>query len=212
MKRLDYLNVALNNIERIENLEGCEELRKLDMTVNFVGELSSIISLQRNEKLRELYLTGNPCTQFTHYREYVIATLPHLVSLDGHEVEKSERIQALQMYESVKVEIAQQQADYLAKRAEEKQIEEQRKSKQAEKTGDEQSGAEVSESQDRKSNEDDDRKFWDEKVPFTPESRVEVHEHMRKVRERDAPKEQVEAKPKRLFKEDGTPLNVNDPK
>ena len=46
LKKLEYLNVALNNIEKVENLEGCESLNKLDLTVNFVGELSSITCLQ----------------------------------------------------------------------------------------------------------------------------------------------------------------------
>jgi protein TilB len=36
LKELDYLNLALNNISIIENLEGCESLRKLDLTVNFI--------------------------------------------------------------------------------------------------------------------------------------------------------------------------------
>jgi len=46
LKKLEYLNLALNNIELIENLEGCESLQKLDLTVNFVGELTSIESLR----------------------------------------------------------------------------------------------------------------------------------------------------------------------
>ena len=36
LKELDYLNLALNNITLIENISGCETLRKLDMTVNFI--------------------------------------------------------------------------------------------------------------------------------------------------------------------------------
>ena len=36
LKELEYLNLALNNVSKIENIEGCESLRKLDMTVNFV--------------------------------------------------------------------------------------------------------------------------------------------------------------------------------
>ena len=36
MKDLEYLNLALNNIERVEGLEKCEFLSKLDLTVNFV--------------------------------------------------------------------------------------------------------------------------------------------------------------------------------
>ena len=54
LKKLEYLNLALTNIERIENLEGCEFLNKLDLTVNFVGELTSVDSLVENIHLKEL--------------------------------------------------------------------------------------------------------------------------------------------------------------
>jgi protein TilB len=54
LKKLEYLNLALNNIERIENLEGCESLQKLDLTVNFVGELTSVQSLKNNVHLESL--------------------------------------------------------------------------------------------------------------------------------------------------------------
>lgn len=43
------------------------------------------------------YLTGNPCTEYEGYREYVIATLDHLQWLDGKEIEKSARILAKQV-------------------------------------------------------------------------------------------------------------------
>ena len=46
MKSLEYLNIAMNNIERIENLEGLESLEKLDLTLNFIGVITSV------EKLR----------------------------------------------------------------------------------------------------------------------------------------------------------------
>jgi protein TilB len=36
LKELDYLNLALNNIVKLEGLEGCESLRKLDLTINFI--------------------------------------------------------------------------------------------------------------------------------------------------------------------------------
>lgn len=57
---------------------GCESLKKLDLTVNFVGRLSSVESLKHNVHLRELYLVGNPCTEFQGYRQYVLACLPQL--------------------------------------------------------------------------------------------------------------------------------------
>ena len=36
LKELEYLNLALNNIEIIEGIDGCENLNKLDLTVNFI--------------------------------------------------------------------------------------------------------------------------------------------------------------------------------
>lgn len=42
MKDLRYLNLAINNIKRIENLEGCESLTKLDLTCNFIDDLPSV--------------------------------------------------------------------------------------------------------------------------------------------------------------------------
>ena len=54
LKELEYLNLALNSIERVENLEGCESLTKLDLTLNFIGELTSLASLKHNDHLREL--------------------------------------------------------------------------------------------------------------------------------------------------------------
>lgn len=47
--------------------------------------------------LHNRYLTGNPCTEYEGYRDYVIATLDHLKWLDGKEIEKSERIIAKQV-------------------------------------------------------------------------------------------------------------------
>lgn len=43
------------------------------------------------------YLTGNPCTDYEGYREFVIATLPQLRWLDGKEITKSDRIAATQV-------------------------------------------------------------------------------------------------------------------
>lgn len=57
---------------------GCESLQKLDLTVNFVGRLSSVERLKHNPHLTELFLVGNPCTEFEGYRQYVVASLPQL--------------------------------------------------------------------------------------------------------------------------------------
>lgn len=62
LKKLEYLNLAINNIEKIENLEKLESLQKLDLTLNFIGELTGVETLQENYNLENLILTGNPCT------------------------------------------------------------------------------------------------------------------------------------------------------
>lgn len=121
LKKLEYLNLALNNIEKIENLEGCEGLAKLDLTVNFIGELSSVKTLQCNIHLKELFLMGNPCADFDGYREFVVATLPQLKWLDGKEIERSERIQALQNYPVVEQQVREQEKAYCLRRAKDKE-------------------------------------------------------------------------------------------
>ncbi len=78
LKELRYLNLALNNIKRIENLQRCESLEKLDLTVNFIENLLDVESLKENIFLKELFLVGNPCYQVDGYRHFVIATLPQL--------------------------------------------------------------------------------------------------------------------------------------
>lgn len=125
---------------------GCESLQKLDLTVNFVGKLSSVESLKQNLHLRELYLVGNPCTEFHGYRQYVVACLHQLQVLhwdthretflalrylwtivfcalqwfDGKEIGRGERIQALQELDAVRRRILEQEADYIEKREEQK--------------------------------------------------------------------------------------------
>ena len=88
MQELQYLNIAINNITRIENLHRCESLTRLDLTMNFVDKsaLGSVDNLCGLIFLRELHLLGNPCTQWSLYREYVIAMLPQLQLLVRHKL------------------------------------------------------------------------------------------------------------------------------
>lgn len=210
LKKLEYLNLALNNIERIENLEGCESLQKLDLTVNFVGELSTVQSLQHNVHLRDLYLVGNPCAQYEGYRKYVVATLPQLKWLDGKEIERSERIQALQDYGQVQHQIKEQEEAYLLKRTRERE-EAQKKSsakQTAHKTPPERKPGfdgrwytdinntlpdcvenkencpEIAPGdQDTTADEnEEDKAFWQEPTQYTPESRLETHRYMEEKR------------------------------
>lgn len=127
LKNLEYLNLAINNIEKIENLEELESLTKLDLTLNFIGVLTSVDCLKKNYNLRHLVLTGNPCTDFEGYRDYVIVTLPQLESLDGIEIKRSDRILAKQSFTGKRANIVQLEAEYCIRRDEQKiRIKEQR--------------------------------------------------------------------------------------
>jgi protein TilB len=56
----------------------------------------SVENLKSNIKLRDLYLTGNPCEQWSGCKNYIIANLPFISFLNGTEILKSERIKAAQ--------------------------------------------------------------------------------------------------------------------
>ena len=89
-------------------------------TRHHVSELTSVEHLKDLVHFRELYLTGNPCTEYEGYREYVIVTLPQLKTLDGQDVDKSERIRATQDYSELRNKIIQQQEEYGRKRERQK--------------------------------------------------------------------------------------------
>ncbi|KAK5860455.1 hypothetical protein PBY51_021930 [Eleginops maclovinus] len=188
LKKLEYLNLALNNIEVIENLEGCESLQKLDLTVNFVGRLSSVESLKHNVHLVELFLVGNPCTEYQGYRQYVVAALPQLQRLDGTEISRSERIRASQGLEEVRRAVRQQETEYLKRRARERE-------EAGEKTGNKErkpgfdgrwytdiknTDPVIEENKENQEvdEEQQEQEFWHTPCSFTPESRLQAHRHL----------------------------------
>uniref|UniRef100_A0A1B6MIK3 U2A'/phosphoprotein 32 family A C-terminal domain-containing protein n=2 Tax=Graphocephala atropunctata TaxID=36148 RepID=A0A1B6MIK3_9HEMI len=198
MKYLEYLNLALNNIELIENLEGCESLQKLDLTLNFVGELQSVERLKANHHLEQLYLSGNPCTDYEGYREFVIATLPQLKTLDGVEIERSDRIKALQAFGSIKATMIADQIAYRKQRAKQKEA-----------------SAQKIINTPSSSNGEDETNYWSEISDNTPETRVELANRSRRSRDKGRGSEENDKPTKRqiiLFKEDGRPNNVNEAK
>ncbi|XP_075878349.1 dynein axonemal assembly factor 11 isoform X2 [Nelusetta ayraudi] len=212
LKKLEYLNLALNNIELIENLEDCESLQKLDLTVNFVGRLSSVESLRHNRHLAELFLVGNPCSEFQGYRQYVVASLPQLKCLDGTQITRSERIQASQGLEEVRRHIHEQEEEYVRRR--EKEMEEsQRKEGEEKRQGDDTDLASEPTMENQEDEMQREEAFWHTPCAFTPESRVEAHRHMEEKRK--AKEQRREKKPKAtrtLITADGRVLNVNEPK
>ena len=177
----------------------CEFLEKLDLTLNFIGDLLSVESLSVNVHLRELYLTGNPCTDYEGYRDFVVAALPQITSLDGTEVTKSERILATQRLGEIRGSVVQQQEEHKEKRTKEKAEHERRQAKRNEKKPGfdgrwyTDPNAHVTESGGNKEGkeertEEEDAEFWQEDIPYTPESRTETLLHIAE-RKKEKPKE-----------------------
>ncbi|XP_063706094.1 protein tilB [Culicoides brevitarsis] len=198
LKKLEYLNLAINNIERIEGLEKLESLQKLDLTLNFIGELTSIENLVPLYNLRELHLTGNPCTDFPEYRDYVIATLEQLETLDGTAISRTDRIKAKKDFAEKRKKIIQRQAEYQLKRDEQK-IRVAKDLEEAEK--------EVINIEDE---EEKVRRFWNRKSENCPETRIQIAKYAKDKKgtkiepETDKPKEEL-----KLFASDGRPYSVN---
>jgi len=205
LKELDYLNLAMNNITRIENLERNEALVKLDLTVNFIDldELHTVGSLKNNTKLQMLFLMGNPCTTYWEHdwRDYVIATLPQLQSLDGKDILRAERIKAMQRLPQLEKELARLAPIAVARKAAQRARweEKQRKIESGElivttETTDEWC-PEVRVSDAREL-----REIEEEKTAYRKKAQTDSLFGDQKPRER------------RFFKDDGTPIQMNTAK
>ncbi|XP_055682678.1 protein tilB isoform X2 [Lutzomyia longipalpis] len=201
LKKLEYLNLAINNIEIIENLEKLESLQKLDLTLNFIGDLTSVESLRDNYNLRELILTGNPCTDYPGYREFVVTVLPQLTQLDCTDITRTERILAAKCFPDIRQGIIQRQVQYKIRRDEQKirvmqQLEEDAKARQ------------------HLSDEERTKHFWDSKSEHSPEMRVEIARQHSKAHEIPPTCDPL-APPKRtlkLFSSSGRAFCINEPK
>merc|ERR1711959_258442 len=110
LRELVYLNVCLNNIKKIENLEGCEALEKLDLTCNFIADPLEMANLAPNTRLKELYVLGNPMTDVEGWREFTVASLPQLESIDGTAITRAERIKANQLLPEIRNRLLEEKA------------------------------------------------------------------------------------------------------
>ncbi|CAH0404921.1 unnamed protein product [Chilo suppressalis] len=201
LKHLTYLNLALNNIEIIENLERCESLQKLDLTLNFIGEIVSVENLIDNYNLENLYLTGNPCTDYDNYRDFVIGTLPQLSTLDGIDIERSDRIKALQNLKIIRSDILFEQDNYKCQRTKQKSRLERDIQEKWEKE------------YKAMDPEERNKKFWAEKCEHAPEVRHEI-ERMRQLKAKsyETTEKKEEKRIYNFFSPDGRPFNINQAK
>jgi len=124
-RSLEYLNLALNNVTKVEGISGMECLRKLDLTLNFIdfdALEESADELSKCRSLEELFLLGNPCMGVSNdgdvtssssqeqlgwegCRAFIVARLPNLQYLDGKEIKRSERILAMQQLPTLTLDL-----------------------------------------------------------------------------------------------------------
>jgi protein TilB len=125
LRSLEYLNLALNNVTKVEGISGMEWLRKLDLTLNFIDVDAleeSVDELSECRSLEELFLLGNPCMGVSNEgdvtssssqdqlgwegcRAYIVARLSNLQSLDGKEIKRSERLLAMQQLPTLTLDL-----------------------------------------------------------------------------------------------------------
>ncbi|NWW37371.1 TILB protein, partial [Panurus biarmicus] len=224
LKKLEYLNVALNNIERIENLEVNASLKQVLPTAEF-------LSLNFSECLQvTFHLQGSHVTP----KKVLCSAQVALRYLDSKEIERSERIKALQNYPEVKWKIREQEGAYLLKRAREKEEAQRRmqeRKDEKQKQMDSKLEFDSSDSPQEKpnhaegdgeqercktvENDDEERKFWQEPTPYTPESRLETHRYIEEKRRAKDNKRESKKREKSawtLVTAEGKVLNVNVPK
>ena len=215
LKELVYLNLALNNIAKIEGLQKCEFLSKLDLTVNFVDVDAleeSMDHLASRKNLIDLYMMGNPSqANCSGFNSYVIAKLPQLKTLDGTEITRSMQIQARQKLPQLEIELRTLATE---KRREKAEKAAERLSAEGDKAEQKSSGG--SSSSTTKGNEaldcdeeiirEDDINDRDQMTDNTPEVRQEIYRDLaqqkkekadrdkaQQPRERDYEKEQLES-------------------
>ncbi|CAG0887776.1 unnamed protein product [Darwinula stevensoni] len=64
------------------------------------------------------FLTGNPCSEYQGYREYVLVILPQLKFLDGIEITRTERMLAGSKFKIIQDEVLRQEREYFRKKEE----------------------------------------------------------------------------------------------
>lgn len=65
----------------------------------------SLKHLAQVNTIEQLFLTGNPCTDWNKFREFTVATVTQLKQLDGKDISHTERLQALQKLPELTLEL-----------------------------------------------------------------------------------------------------------
>ncbi|KAJ3199553.1 hypothetical protein HDU82_000330 [Entophlyctis luteolus] len=108
LNRLRVLAASHNHVQHISGISSLSELKLLDLSDN---EIESVEGSSFPKSLENVSLAGNPCAAAPDMRLILASALPHVVVIDGADVEQHER--RLAKIESFRRKISGRGADEL---------------------------------------------------------------------------------------------------
>merc|ERR1712112_165887 len=98
LQQVEVLSLSVNNIQSLEDIRHCLNLKELFVRKNDINSLSEILWLRPLKRLSNLMLSENPCSEGnSRYRHTVLRTLPQLKKLDNQDVTTEEMAQAMRL-------------------------------------------------------------------------------------------------------------------
>jgi hypothetical protein len=85
-EKLEILCLSSNKIKTLQNFPVCPVLTQLILRNNQIADLGEVQHLAKLPRLHLLWLAENPIEKDPQYVEKVLAALPGLIQLDGHDV------------------------------------------------------------------------------------------------------------------------------
>jgi Leucine-rich repeat (LRR) protein len=98
---ISWIDLSFNDLQKIDPVL-CEfpNLQILYLHGNSIGDIAEVDKLAGIPSLKKLAIHGNPMETTKNYRWYVLAQMPHLVSLDMSAVTKADRATAISLFKS----------------------------------------------------------------------------------------------------------------
>lgn len=94
MTSVEILSLSFNQISSLVDFQYCENLKELYLRRNNISDINQIQYLIKLNKLENLMLSENPCSNDPIYRHTIIKNLPTLTTLDGISISLDERREA----------------------------------------------------------------------------------------------------------------------
>lgn len=101
---LEVCALSVNNVSDLSVFLECPQIQELYLRKNAIDELDQILFLGAAHQLRVVNLTDNPVCNVPGYRQFTVAALPSLKTLDDVEVTEEEKYEASKAYPNISAE------------------------------------------------------------------------------------------------------------